>query len=139
MTMPVASSTTSCGYTGIPASIVSDRDPVFTSNFWRELFKLARVKLNLMSAFHPQADGQSEAVNKIIVMYLRCLTGDHPRHWLQWLSWVEFYYNSSYQASLWMSPFRVVYGCDPPVVHSYAPGDAKLPAVHQQLVECDES
>jgi hypothetical protein len=70
---------------GIPASIVSDRDPVFTSNFWQELFKLARVKLNLTSAIHPQVDGQSEVVNKIITMYLCCLTSDHPRHWLQWL------------------------------------------------------
>jgi len=61
---------------GIPATIVSDRDPVFTSSFWRELFHLAGVKLQFTSAFHPQSDGQSEATNKIITMYLRCLTGD---------------------------------------------------------------
>jgi hypothetical protein len=67
---------------GILASIVSNCDLVFTSNFWRELFKLAGIKLNLTSAFHPQADGQSEAANKIIAMYLRCVTGDRPRHWL---------------------------------------------------------
>lgn len=75
---------------GIPSSIVSDRDPVFTSNFWKELFSLAGVKLNLTTAFHPQADGQSDATNKIITMYLRCLTGDRPRQWLSWLPWAEF-------------------------------------------------
>jgi hypothetical protein len=64
---------------GIPSSIVSDRDPVFTGHFWKALFGLAGVTLQFTSAFHPQADGQSEATNKIVVMYLRCLTGDRPR------------------------------------------------------------
>ena len=95
---------------GIPSSMVSDRDPVFTSSFWQELFKLAEVKLRFTSAFHPQSDGQSEATNKIIAMYLRCLTGDRPRNWLEWLPWAEFCYNSSYQQSLKTSPFEVVYG-----------------------------
>jgi len=83
---------------GLPSSIVSDRDPVFTSAFWKELFSLAGVKLQFTSAFHPQSDGQSEATNKIIAMYLRCLTGVCPRQWVRWLPWVEFGYNSSYQA-----------------------------------------
>jgi transposase InsO family protein len=68
-----------------PDSIVSDRDPVFTSNIWRELFKLAGVTLRMSTAFHPQTDGQSEAVNKSITMYLCCITGDRPRAWLEWL------------------------------------------------------
>ena len=38
---------------GIPATIVSDRDLVFTSSFWRELFHLAGVKLQFTLAFHP--------------------------------------------------------------------------------------
>lgn len=59
---------------GMPASIVSDRDPVFTSSLWRELFSLSGVQLHYSTAFHPQSDGQSEATNKIIMMYLRCLT-----------------------------------------------------------------
>jgi transposase InsO family protein len=81
---------------GILSSVVSDRDPIFTSRFWTELFKLAGVKLHLSSAFHPQSDGKSEATNKIIIMYLRCLIGDRPRQWLQWLPRAEFCYNSAY-------------------------------------------
>lgn len=47
---------------GLPATIVSDRDPVFTNRFWQELFKLSRVRLLMSTAFHPQTDGQSEAL-----------------------------------------------------------------------------
>jgi hypothetical protein len=63
---------------GFPSSIVSDRDPVFTGHIWRDLFQLAGVKLRLSTAFHPHTNGQSEVVNKVISMYLRCVTGDRP-------------------------------------------------------------
>jgi len=75
---------------GFPESIVSDHDPVFTGHVWRDLFRHAGVNLRMSIAFHPQTDGQSEAVNKMITMYLYCLTSDCPRDWLDWLSWAEF-------------------------------------------------
>jgi transposase InsO family protein len=56
---------------GVPESIVSDRDSVFTSGFWNELMRLTGTKLYMSSAFHPQMGGQTEAANRVIVIYLR--------------------------------------------------------------------
>ena len=93
---------------GFPSSIVSDRDPVFTSHVWRDLFKMSRVKLCMSTAFHPQKDGQLEVVDKVIAMYLRCVTGDHPCAWVDWLSWVEYCHNTSFHIALRATPFDVV-------------------------------
>ena len=67
---------------GVPQSLVFDRDSVFTSAFWRKLMRLTDIKLHMTSVFHPQSDGQTEATNKVIVMYLRCLMGDRLRQWI---------------------------------------------------------
>jgi len=64
---------------GFPTSIVSDRDPDFTSHMWRDLFKMAGVQLRFSMVFHPQTDGQLEIVNKVLAMYLLCAMGDRPR------------------------------------------------------------
>jgi len=122
---------------GMPQSMVSDRDPVFTSTFWRELMRLMGAKLHMTTAFHPQSDGQSEAANRVIAMYLRCFSGDRPRDWLRWLPWTEYTYNTAYQSSLQETPFRVVYGRDPPTIRSYEAGDTRVAAVAKTMAERD--
>jgi hypothetical protein len=68
---------------GLPCSIVSDRDPVFTSSLWTKLFALSGAQLHLSSAFRPQTDGQLKVTNRVLGVYLRCLVGDRPRSWLR--------------------------------------------------------
>jgi hypothetical protein len=123
---------------GIPESIVSDRDPVFTGNVWRDLFKFSGVTLKMSTAFHPQTDGQSEAVNKTISMYLRCITGDRPRAWVDWLPWAEFCYNSSYHSALKSTPFQVVYGRTPPSIPPYRVGSSQTDTVDTMLADRDD-
>jgi len=45
---------------GLPESIISDRDRVFTSKVWQELFRLTNTQLLMSSSYHPQTDGQTE-------------------------------------------------------------------------------
>lgn len=98
---------------GLPASIVTDRDIIFVSHFWKELFKLYKVQLNLSTAYHPQTDGQAERVNQCVEMYLRCAVQDSPKTWKAWLSLAELWYNSSLHTALGCSPFKALYGYEP--------------------------
>jgi hypothetical protein len=123
---------------GFPSSIISDRDPVFTGHVWRDLFKLAGIKLRLSTTFHPQTNGQLEVVNKVIAMYLRCVTGDRPRAWVEWLPWHEYCYNTSFHTALRATPFEVVYGRPPPAILPYKPGTARTETTDALLCSRDE-
>jgi hypothetical protein len=111
---------------GMPNSIVSDRDPTFTYNFWQELFKLQGTQLHLSSAYHPQTDGQTEVVNKCLETCLRCFSSEKQHQWAQWLSLAEWLYNNTYLTTTRMTPFEAVYGQKPPSVLSYLPGTSKV-------------
>jgi len=98
---------------GLPKSIVTDRDTIFVSHFWKQLFKLYKVDLSLSTAYHPQSDGQTKRVNQCLEMYLRCSVQDSPRTWKSWLSLAQLWYNSCFHSSLGCSPFKALYGFDP--------------------------
>lgn len=100
---------------GLPQSMVSDRDKVFTSSLWRELFKVEGVSLLCSTAYHPQMDGQTERVNQCLEMYLRCAISESPKEWKSWLAQAEFWYNTSFHSALGCSPFKALYGYDPAV------------------------
>lgn len=99
---------------GFPTTIVSDRDKVFLINFWTELFRLQGTELKRSTAYHPQMDGQTEIVNKVVESYLRCFVGDKRNSWVQWLPWAEYSYNTSFYLAFKFTPFQVVYGREPP-------------------------
>ena len=66
---------------GITKVIISDRDPKFTSNFWKSLFKGLNTTLNFSTSFHPQTDGQTERVNQVLEDLLRMYVKDKPGKW----------------------------------------------------------
>jgi len=98
---------------GMPKSIVTDRDTIFVSQFWKEFFKAYKVNLKFSTAYHPQTDGQSERVNQCLEMYLRCAIHDSPQTWKSWLPLAELWYNTSLHSSLGCTPFKALYGHDP--------------------------
>lgn len=123
---------------GIPQSIVSDRDPVFVSNFWKEIFRLAGTSLCMSSAYHPQSDGQTEVVNRCLEDYLRCFSFLKPKTWLKALPWAEYWYNTSFHSSTGTTPFQALYGREPPALVRYSPLGSLIQEVDCQLAERDQ-
>ena len=66
---------------GIPLSIVSYRDPLFTSRFWKELQSAMGTRLNFSTFFHPQTDGQFERVIQVLEDMLRGCVLNFPGSW----------------------------------------------------------
>lgn len=119
---------------GVPLSIVSDRDKVCISTFWKTLFTLLKTKLLMSSSYHPQMDGQTERVNQCLEMYLRCAVHDSPKQWKAWLSLAELWYNSSYHSSLGFSPFKALYGYEFPM-GTILPMSAELQSPATELLQ----
>jgi hypothetical protein len=95
---------------GVPKKIVSDRGTQFTSRFCEKLHEAIDTKLNFSSSYHTQTDGQTERVNQILEDILRACALEDKKSWDKCLPYAEFSYNNSYQVSLKMSPFEVLYG-----------------------------
>ena len=102
---------------GIPASIISDRDPRFTSRFWMSLQEALGIKLKFSTAFHPQTDGQSERTIQVLEDMLRASALDLGGNWDKQVPLMEFAYNNGYHASIEMAPFEALYGrkCRTPI------------------------
>ncbi|CAI5721008.1 unnamed protein product [Peronospora farinosa] len=89
----------------MPESIVSDRDSLFTSGFWRHVLELLGSKLHMSTADHPQTDGQTECAYRVVVDVLR--TVETPQEWIKQLPLVELAINDSFHASTGETPFYI--------------------------------
>jgi hypothetical protein len=98
---------------GLPKSIVSDKDTKFIGHFWRTLWKKMGTNLMFILAYHPQMDGKTEVVNKILGDLLRSLVKEHHSSWDNVLPQAEFAYNDSVNRSTGKSPFEIFYGRQP--------------------------
>jgi hypothetical protein len=93
---------------GVPVSIISDRDPRFTSRLWPSLQQAIGTKLNLSTTFHPQTDGQSERTIQTLEDLLRSCLLEFGGNWEDLLPLVEF--NNSHQTTIGMAPYEALYG-----------------------------
>ncbi len=123
---------------GLPKDIVSDRDPKFTSKFWRALWKRMGSELKMCTSFRPQTDGQTMRVNLVIQQFLRNYATADQQDWVDHLELAEFCYNNSEHFATRSTPFQMVTSKSPIVpmtwaAHGQPPSDAseKVPMVTQ--------
>lgn len=118
---------------GMPRIIISDRDRVFTSALWQELFRLADVKLNMSSSYNPQTDGQTERLNQCLETYLRCAVHSCPTKWSQWLSQAQYWYNTSFHSALGKTLYEVLFARKADHFGVTDLGQSTVPDVHSWL------
>ena len=94
---------------------------------------LSGIKLNFTTAYHPQSDGQTEVRNRGLEQYLRAFTADRPSKWANFLPWAELALNCFHHAGLGMSPFKVLYGREPPKL-IFAPPPATMPPSVAEII-----
>jgi hypothetical protein len=95
---------------GVPVSIVSDRDPIFTSHFWKAFQRALATRLKLSTSHHPQTDGQSERTIQTLEYMLRACILEDSGSWNNHLPLIEFSYNNSCHSSIGMAPYEALYG-----------------------------
>nr|GEV53613.1 hypothetical protein [Tanacetum cinerariifolium] len=95
---------------GVPVSIISDRDSLLTSRFWKTLQEALGTQLNLSTAYHLETDGQSERMIQTLEDMLRACVIDFGNICDRHLPLVEISYNNGYHASIKAAPFEALYG-----------------------------
>ena len=129
---------------GLPAVIMSDRDPRFTGRFWRELWRLLDTKLAMSTAGHPQTDGKAENRQRTANTMLRHFVDFEQKDWDMKLLHAAHAMNHTRSASNKLTPFEVMFRraprlpldialADPPAAGSKQPTISALPAVENFL------
>jgi Integrase zinc binding domain len=100
-------------FVGLPKKVISNRDPRFTSTFFKELCKQLGVSQNLSTAYHPQTDRQSKKTNQHIETALRIYCNYQQNDWAQWLQIVQYAINARPLATTKQVPYELWMGFIP--------------------------
>jgi len=100
-------------HNGPPLTIISDQGTQFAAVFWGTVCRRLKIDRHLCTAFHPETDGQTERVNRIMEQYLRSYVNYQQDDWCQWLPMAEFMGNNHSSETTGTSPFFANYGYDP--------------------------
>ena len=59
----------------------------------------------------------------------------NPSQWSKWLSLAKWWYNTHYYASTKFTPYKILYGYEPPIHIPYLPNDSNIEAVDAFLIQ----
>jgi hypothetical protein len=112
---------------GCPMEIVTDHDKRFMSKFWKTVMKLMGIKHKLLTAYHPQTDGSSKRLNKMVIQMLCFRIKCNQQEWVKALLKVCFHMMNTINISMGVSPFILKTGCSPhllpPLISPLTDGD----------------
>ena len=98
---------------GLPDSIILDRGPQFATEIMKELNQMLGIDTKLLTAFHPQTDGQTERMNQELEQYFRIFINHRQKQWPEQLETAEFIYNNKVHTGTKVSPFQANHGQNP--------------------------
>jgi hypothetical protein len=124
-------------YHGIPKTIISDRDKLFTSNFWQTFLAEAGVRRKLSTAYHPETDGQTERTNRTLKQYLRTYCNYKQNNWVSLLPMAQITYNNKVAESTGETPYYALHGKHPNLFERNFPS-VKAEAATRTLEEMKE-
>ena len=129
---------------GLPAKIISDRDPRFTSHFAKALCQRLGIEQNISTAFHPQTDGVSERKNQWVELFLRHLTSDQQDDWSEWLTVATAVHNHYENATTRVAPIEALLGYLPRLDYSGPPSmneraEERTITAHQKRTQAKEA
>lgn len=130
---------------GLPRQIISDRDTRWRGVFWAEVCRLMGMRRALTTAYHPQADGQTEALNQYLEVAVRCYVErlDNRDRWSKLLTSLTFAYNCTPHSSTERTPLFLLRGYQPltgsTIIHGEEPIDRTLARTGEEDCQDDEA
>ena len=123
---------------GMPSKIITDRDKLFTSKFWKSLMKQMGGEQKMITAFHPQANGQTERMNQTIEQYLRYYVNFQQDNWVELLPMAEFIFNSIEGSTTGVTPFYANKGYNPVAYGEPIKGELENPEAKERAKQLKE-
>ena len=112
---------------GLPLDIVSDRDKLFMSRFWKTLHSLTGIKLKMSTSYHPETDGSSERTNKTVIQCIRFAVERDQLGWVKALPKIRFDIMNTTNRSTGFTPFQLRFGRSPRLLPPLFPSTANPP------------
>lgn len=115
-------------FAGLPYQIITDRDSRWAFSFWKEVCEQMKTKRSLTTAYHPQADGQTEVLNQYLEIAVRAYINDSKSNWSRILPHLQFSYNTTPHTATRYSPAYLVFGYEPnrPITYLTGPDNETI-------------
>ena len=124
-------------YHGLPKVLISDRDPRFTSGFWKAFCRQLGMQPRYSTSFHPQTDGQTERMNRVLEEVLRHFIDGEHKQWEELLPLAAFAINNAKSSSTGETPFFLNHGCHPITHNSMSELEGRLPSLDAVFKDLD--